>query len=44
MLSFPDADENSFTEFKGNSSDKGFGGALMNVGGIYAFDGKNKRM
>lgn len=37
-----DADENSFTEFKGNSSDKGFGGALMNVGGIYAFDGKNQ--
>ena len=35
-------DENSYTEFKGNSTSEGFGGALMNVGGIYAFDGKNQ--
>ena len=39
-----DADENRFTEFKGNSSDKGFGGALMNVGGIYALVVRIKRM
>lgn len=37
-----DGGEDSYTEFKGNSSAEGFGGALMNVGGIYAFDGKNQ--
>ena len=37
-----DSGESSYTEFKNNSSAEGFGGALMNVGGIYAFDGKNQ--